>query len=161
MSLQLFILRHGKAEPLSSSDFERALAPRGVSEAQSLARRLPPPRPADLALVSNAVRTRQTAENLLKGWGLDTWPAVRWEEHGYLAPARFWLDCLADLPQGTGNVYLIGHNPGVSDLIDLLVGNSTAPAFLRTSEGVHLVMDLPDWKYLATGTATLREEYLR
>jgi phosphohistidine phosphatase len=161
LSLHLFILRHGKSEPLATTDFERALAPRGISEAQELARRMPQPGPSDLALVSDAVRTRQTAENLLKGWGLDGWPAVSWEEHGYLAPARFWLECVAELPTGTGNVYIVGHNPGVSDLIDLLVRDSAAPAFLRTSEGVHLVMDLPDWKYLATGTAALREAYLR
>lgn len=161
MSLTLFILRHGKAEPLATRDFDRALSTRGIEEAEALARRIPPPGTSDLALVSSAVRTRQTADCLLTGWGLKAWPAIRWEEQGYLAPARFWLNCLADLPDGSRNVYIIGHNPGVSDLIDVLVGNPSAPAFLRTSEGVQLIMDLPEWKYLATGTATARETYLR
>lgn len=161
MSLHLYILRHGKAEPLATRDYDRALAPRGIAEAQALAKRMKPPGTADLALISSAVRTRQTADCLLTGWGLENWPAVRLEEHGYLAPARFWLDCLVELPKGTESVYIIGHNPGVSDLIDVLVGNASAPAYLRTSEGVHLIMDLPEWKYLATGTATVRETYLR
>lgn len=154
-------MRHGKAEPLATTDFDRELAPRGISEARELARKIPRPGPSDVALISNAVRTKQTAKNLLKGWGLEAWPMASWEEHGYLAPAGFWLNRLCELPQGTGRVYIIGHNPGVSDLIDLLTADASAPAFLRTSEGVHLVMDLPDWKYLATGTATLQEAYLR
>lgn len=112
----LILLRHAKAvrPNEAATDKERALAPRGRRDAAaaSIALRAAGLKP-DLALVSTAVRTRQTAEAALA----DT-PA-RFEDALYLAEAeRLWAAFAAEEAE---SVILVGHNPGIGELAGMLI----------------------------------------
>ncbi len=118
----LILMRHGKAEADSASgdDFDRALAPRGWSEARAIGAALrkagvPPP----YAVVSPALRTRQTWEVVAEAFaGAD----ARFEKPLYNASAST-LRSVFEAEEGRGGaLMLIGHNPGMHQFaLELLI----------------------------------------
>ncbi len=127
MPLQrLILLRHGKAEERAPSgkDFDRALAPRGRSEAREMGERLAELglRP-DLALVSPAKRAAQTWEEAGAAF-----PATRLE----LAPALYHANPATMIEAaeeaGADAVILVGHNPGIHTLALALATRDAAGA---------------------------------
>jgi phosphohistidine phosphatase len=81
------------------------------------------------------------------------------EEGLYAATAEELLGRLRALPDGVGEVLLVGHNPGLQDLALGLA--SPAPdrdriaAKLPTGALVSLRVDVPRWAELAAGQATV------
>jgi phosphohistidine phosphatase len=128
---RLILLRHAKAESdaPSGDDFDRPLAPRGLREAQAMAERLAALglRP-DLALVSPALRTRQTWEAVqaaLPGG------EVRFDRSLYNADAAGVRRLAEQAGAGQGTVLVVGHNPGLQELaVHLLAEGQATAAFL-------------------------------
>lgn len=122
---RLILFRHGKAmaDAASGDDFDRALKPRGVAEAAEVAARLAAMGAApDVALVSAALRTRQTWDA-----ARDAFPAaeVRFDRdlfHADTGVVRRKAGAEA------GVVMVVGHNPGLHDLAVRLMVQSGAPA---------------------------------
>lgn len=116
---RICLLRHAKAAPPESGqdDSDRPLLPRGAADAARLARFLAARgfKP-DLALLSPAMRTRQTAELALSDLGvtMDVRDAL------YLAPMIRLLGILHAVPAQVHSVMIVGHNPGMEDLASLL-----------------------------------------
>jgi phosphohistidine phosphatase len=117
---RLILLRHGKAERGSASgeDFERELVGRGASEAASTAYALKAQGfVPDVALVSSAARTRQT-------WAAaaPTFPRAeaRFVEQLYHADAAT-IRRVVDEARVPGAVMVVGHNPGLHELVIRLV----------------------------------------
>jgi phosphohistidine phosphatase SixA len=115
--MQIVLMRHGKAEnsQMGQRDHDRALATRGMLNAADQAREF---RPAtgDGMIVSDALRTRQTADALFSAWsdlGEADLPNRRDTPQGYLAPANQWLDLIA-METTSKRLWIIGHNPGIS-----------------------------------------------
>lgn len=112
--LRLILLRHAKAvrEHEAPSDKERGLTDRGLRDAHAAAKalcglNLQP----QVAIVSGARRTRETAAPVCEALGLV--PHVR--EDLYLVEAdRIWS---AARGCGADRVLVIGHNPGLHDLV--------------------------------------------
>jgi phosphohistidine phosphatase len=122
---RLILLRHAKAEAEAPSgdDFDRPLAPRGEREAKVMAEHLAAlgERP-DVALVSPALRTRQTWEAVraaIPGG------EVRFDRGLYNADAQA-LRRLAE-QAGEGTVLVVGHNPGLQELAVRLLTEARAP----------------------------------
>lgn len=128
----LWILRHGKAAsdaPWGGGDRERPLTARGRRDATALGKRLggevpifgmdgvPAP---DLAVCSDAVRTRQTAELLIEATGrplpLDSYRSL------YGADTDLVLRYLREIDEGVTGALVVGHNPPMHHLIWELVG---------------------------------------
>ena len=65
---RLFVIRHGKAEPHgTTTDFDRTLTPRGLSDAHQLGVQTQSIHSnGSPILVSAAMRTRQTAEEIAR-----------------------------------------------------------------------------------------------
>jgi len=134
---RLILLRHAKAEgdAPSGQDFDRPLAPRGLREAEAVAAKLAGLglRP-DLALVSPAVRTRQTwdAVDAAMPGG-----AVRFDPSLYNAGAQE-LRRLVAQSEEAGTVLVVAHNPGLQELaVELLVERGGPAAFLAHCRAVH------------------------
>ncbi len=113
----LYILRHAKAEPLTSGqdDHDRPLAERGIREAGAMGKYLMVQqiRP-ERVLCSSALRTRQTLQHVQ-----DAYPqtmAVHHDEKLYLTSANEMLLVLASMPEEVTRVLLVGHNPGLHEL---------------------------------------------
>lgn len=146
----LFLMRHGKAEAPARGmqDHERQLARRGRENAQSQARALLPG-PDHAMLISAAVRTQQTAEILLETWktlGSDIPTDITVSRQGYLAPAEVWMDLSAMTHHGRSGLWIVGHNPGISELVTLLTGEYIGMA---TADIVHIGLEIADWASIA------------
>ncbi len=118
----LYILRHAKAAPEGSDgDAARPLAKRGRKAAgimgDYLAGVVPVP---EWALCSSAIRTRETLDQVLPS--LDPTPRVRYEDELYLATAGRLIERLQRLPGEVASVLLVGHNPGLHQLVVTLAG---------------------------------------
>lgn len=115
----LVVMRHAKAEPHASSDFERELSEQGRADAAAagawLAER---GLVAQEALVSAAHRTRQTWEELADaaGWSL----APRLDRGLYAAGVDTALDLLREVDEATSTLIVVGHNPTMAYLAQVL-----------------------------------------
>ncbi len=134
---RLILMRHAEAELAApgSGDRERTLSPRGQAEAAAMARMLVENRlRPDVALVSSAVRTRQTWEKIEEAIG-DA--EVRILPELYNASADTLRRYVEDAEEEAGCLLVMAHNPGVHQLaVDLLNECAASPAVLdRLSSG--------------------------
>jgi len=159
MSRELLILRHGKSDwSAETDDYDRPLKKRGKQGAQLIAGWL-----NDQALVpdhvvsSPANRAIDTARRVLTALEMST-ADIQTDERIYEASLEELLEALADCPPETRRVLIVGHNPGLEDLLLHLV--PTPPMLpedgklLPTATVACLTM--PDeWTTLAPGSARL------
>ncbi|WP_328441709.1 histidine phosphatase family protein [Streptomyces sp. NBC_00457] len=158
---RLVVLRHAKsAWPDGVPDHDRPLAPRGRRDAPAAgialadADCLP-----DLALCSTAVRARQTWELASAQWG--TPPPVNHDPRLYAADVPDLLSVVHDVSAEVETLLLIGHNPGLEELVLALAGDSLDDALERvrvkfpTSAIAILAWYGTSWRGLAPGGALL------
>ncbi|MEQ8147972.1 histidine phosphatase family protein [Streptomyces sp. OP7] len=117
---RLVVLRHAKsARPEGVTDHERPLSARGRRDAPAAGRALAA---ADclpgLALCSTAVRARRTWELAAEQWG--TPPPVRHDPRLYHADVPGLLTVVREVPAEVETLLLVGHNPGLEDLVRTL-----------------------------------------
>ncbi|MFH8938848.1 SixA phosphatase family protein [Streptomyces griseosporeus] len=158
---RLVVLRHAKsARPEDVEDHERPLARRGRRDAPAAGRALAAAdRLPDLAVCSTAVRARRTWELASAEWG--TPPPVRYDPRLYGADAPTLLDVARETPPETGTLLLVGHNPGLADLVLALAGHALDDTLDRvrakfpTSAIAVLTWYGPTWSTLHPGAALL------
>ena len=124
---RLYLLRHAKSawDDPALRDRDRPLAPRGRKAAKQVARwaRKHDVRP-QLVVCSSAVRAQETLQRVLPGLGE---PTVWVEVTLYAAAAETLLARVRALPEEVDEAMLVGHNPGLMELLLLLA----APGPLR------------------------------
>jgi phosphohistidine phosphatase len=160
---RLVVLRHAKADwPAGVADHDRPLGRRGVRDSAAVGRWLVGHGDVpDLVWCSTALRTRQTWDHLAAeltdaGSGCD----VHFEDQVYEAAAADLVAVLRRTPKKTGSVLLVGHNPGVQDLVLALADTSSddARALAETkfpTSGL-AVLDIDgEWAELGKGRAAL------
>lgn len=115
-------MRHAKsAWHQGTADVERPLAVRGGRDSPAAGRWLRDHvTDIDLVVCSPALRARQTWE--LVAAQLDPLPEARLDERVYGASAEILLGVIQELPQQASTVLVIGHNPGLEDLVELMTG---------------------------------------
>jgi phosphohistidine phosphatase len=129
---KLILMRHAKSDwhNGADSDFDRPLNKRGRRSAAEVGALLKKGvKPPDLVISSPALRARQTVERvfLQTGWRLDR---LRFDESVYLASAARLLD-LCEAESQCESLMLVGHNPGLEDLLLMLCGDEVQ----RTKKG--------------------------
>jgi len=150
---RLTLMRHADArwKDASLSDLDRPLNRRGIAAAEAMARRLQELELVpDLLLASPARRTQQTAEILARELAL---PRVLCEESLYLAGA----DELMKTVQATGprvaHLLLVGHNPGVSELVRQLAPQRGSHA-LGTAALCSITFEAAHWSAINAACVT-------
>ncbi|MEV7690058.1 SixA phosphatase family protein [Streptomyces bungoensis] len=159
---RIVLFRHAKADWPQVSDHERPLTERGRKDAAVAGRKLADSGITfDLALCSTAVRTRETWK--LAVHELAHRPKTVYEERVYEASPGELIAVLNEIPDEVQTVILIGHNPGVHGLAEVLAGDAEDDTRQRmNSRGFPaaafavLTFDGP-WKSLEPGTATLAD----
>jgi phosphohistidine phosphatase len=164
--LTLLLLRHAKSswEVPALADYDRPLAKRGQKAAPRMgaeigALGLNP----DLVLCSGAARTRETLALVLGAIGAPPREVV-YDDAIYMAPPTQLLTVLRGLPAGPdapSTVMVVGHNPGLEELAELLVGSGDEE--LRelleekfpTGALAVITFDTARWGDIAPGTGTL------
>ena len=116
-------MRHEKSDWFSGDrdDFSRPLSDRGIRDARQMGRWLVEGGYLPTAIMSSpARRTRQTLELVADGSGLDLEPHIEWMDDLYHASAgtlRMLLRRVGPRP----TLMLLGHNPGLEELLAFLV----------------------------------------
>ncbi|MHC4341973.1 MAG: SixA phosphatase family protein [Planctomycetota bacterium] len=156
---ELLVLRHAKSawNTDARTDFERPLSGRGRRDAPRMGRwmRLEGLVP-DHVVCSPARRAKQTALSALEVMELDP-GSVLFEDRIYDAGLDDLIDLLAECPQSFRRVMLVGHNPGLEELVFFLCGEVTAPddgKLLPTATLARITMP-PDWRALGAGAGRL------
>jgi phosphohistidine phosphatase len=162
MTLTLYLLRHAKSswDHPGMSDFDRPLSERGHADAYAtadlMAREGYRPR---RVLCSTALRTRETLGPLLSAFPDEM--EVSFSRRLYNAEAGDLLELLQALGDGSSPVLMVGHNPGIQDLANLLVTEGNADARLRlaakypTSGLAVMTMPIDDWGGVGTVSGAL------
>ncbi|MEE9413430.1 MAG: histidine phosphatase family protein [Methylococcales bacterium] len=159
---QLWLLRHAKAEPYQTADYERALAQKGIKQMSKISHLLSALQSPDAIISSPALRARQTTKLLCQQLNLNL-DQVQWDERIYDAPTSRLVKLLEQIKAGSNIVLLIGHNPGFEGLLEYLTvgltGVSRVSADSYSIPTATLVqIDMPDeWKTLDPGCASLRD----
>lgn len=116
---QLLVLRHAKADrPPGIADRDRPLTDTGRKHAAAMRDSMQRLGLApDLILVSPSVRTMQTL-GTLEPW--DDTPLTETIEDLYLAGCAQMISVLRNVAETVRTVLLIGHNPGLHDLVNTI-----------------------------------------
>ena len=162
MSRQLLVLRHAKSawDTDARTDFERPLAKRGRKDAKRMGcwmggQGLKP----DYVLSSPAQRAKETVLAVCAELGLDT-ETIHWQPRIYLADLDTLLEVLGECPRKARKVLLVGHNPGVEELVAYLGGEGvvTPPDGKLMPTAALARLDMPkDWSRPGPGVARLLE----
>jgi len=119
---RLTLLRHAKSvwDSSDQQDIDRTINDRGRREATLMglvcAERLPPP---DIALVSPAVRARETVELFFEAWR-DAKPQILVAEALYLAGHEDWITVLEENTGNADHILVCSHQPGLGDFASWL-----------------------------------------
>jgi len=159
----LTLLRHAKSswdDPVAR-DFDRPLNGRGQRAALTVGRYLRGEGMTfDHVVASPAVRIVETVEQVEAGYGSDLAPA--WDRRVYLASAGSLLDIVHELPAQAQTALLIGHNPGLEDLILTLIPDRTGDALrdsveekFPTAALAEMTFDVADWSAIRAGSGML------
>lgn len=159
MSREILVLRHGKSDwDVDAADYDRPLKNRGKRGAQRIGvwlwqQQLRP----DLIVTSPAERAITTAHKCCKSMGMNARSVIA-DKRLYLASLADLLEVLAGLDTDSRRVMLVGHNPGLEELVEYLSADDIAvPAdgkLLPTAALAHLRMP-DDWQALASASAEL------
>ena len=158
---RLLLLRHAKAVPSTGrNDYDRALIERGRRDAAGIGAfvaetgMIP-----DLVIYSGAARAHETAAIVLKAWPRRV--EARAEAGLYEATRDAIQQIVRALPDTAPSVLLIGHNPGLADLANHLVGGGAESDIARmagkfpTAGLAALEFDVDRWRDVARGSARL------
>lgn len=159
----LTLLRHAKSgwEDAVQRDFDRPLNAKGQRAAALMGRHLRSEGLRfDHLIASPAIRVVETLTGLAQGYG-ETMKA-HWEKRIYLASSVTLLDIVVNLPATTERVLMAGHNPGLEDLVLLLVPDAPgdrlralAEEKFPTASIAELQFDGDGWHDIAPGGARL------
>jgi len=142
----LLLMRHAKSswKHPDNPDDERPLNKRGKKDAPLMGnlikeKELIP----QCILCSTAKRATETADLVLKT--LEFKGEVDYLDSFYMAEPNVYLEGLHSLPDEIERVMVIGHNPGLEGLLQILIGRVES---LPTGSIAHIVLPVNQWKEL-------------
>ncbi|MCM8534500.1 MAG: histidine phosphatase family protein [Lentisphaeraceae bacterium] len=152
---RLVIMRHAQS-PMGYSDVTRPISPHGKKQAFEAGQFLKDEFKPDYLLVSSAERTRMTIAEVAKAydWGGNY---CQFEDVIYNATLRSLIGVISKLPDEYENVMLVGHNPGVSQLVTHFSGGygvNFTPATVAILES-----KVDNWYMLATEGAEVTQTF--
>ena len=149
----LFLLRHAKSswDNAALADFDRPLSKRGISNAILLSEYIQKYNITfDLVLSSPSERTQSTLDLVLSS--LDYFPTTTLKESIYHASPSSLTQLIKEQDNEINNLLVIGHNPGLHILTELLTNQSIVKfptcAFAKITNFNH-------WKDIDTGILNL------
>jgi phosphohistidine phosphatase len=152
---RLTLVRHAKSswKHAGLPDFDRPLNGRGREEAPEMGRRLAArgilP---DIVVSSPAKRAWSTARKVARKIGFPE-GALREDEAIYEADVAALLGVLRGLDPLWGHAMLVGHNPGLTELANFLVGEEIAE--FPTCGVASLLLGVDAWEEVGKASGTV------
>ncbi|WP_380784937.1 SixA phosphatase family protein [Sphingomonas sp. R86521] len=156
----LTLLRHAKSgwdDPVAR-DYDRPLNGKGKRAAAMVGRHMRTlGLEFDQVVASPALRVTETLDEIVSGYGRTLAPV--WDRRMYLASAATLLDIVHGLSADVDQVLLVGHNPGLEDLVLLLVPDTIDPHRdavedkYPTASLAELAFDVDAWADVVAGGA--------
>ncbi|WP_055587764.1 SixA phosphatase family protein [Peterkaempfera griseoplana] len=158
---RIIVLRHAKADWPSVPDHERPLADRGRRDAPAAGRWLAGAGVnPELVLCSTALRTRETWK--LVAHELPKRPRrTVYEDRLYEASPGEIIAVIQETPDDVADLMLVGHNPGVQGLAEVLTAEAEGDTLVRLRRGgfptsaIAVLTFTGSWKAAEPGAATL------
>lgn len=149
---KLLLIRHAQAGPHSQNDFDRTLTSRGINEANKIAIKLQwlkliP----DYLLSSPAKRTQTTADIISK---ILTITNNAFDNRIYDASTQTLIQVITEIDNEYDFAALVGHNPGISQLIFELTGDYRD---MPTAAAVLISLETNDWQLIHSNTGTVSQ----
>ena len=151
---RLYVLRHAKSSWKDGrlADHDRPLSGRGRRNADAMGRHMRDVgAEPELVLCSSSRRTRETLARIDPALGR---AAVKVERQLYAAGADAIIARLRRVPERIGSVLVIGHNPGMEDVVVALTGTTPGEKF-PTGALATLELEIGDWRALDPGCGRL------
>ncbi len=142
---ELFLVRHAKSswDDPTLSDFDRPLNQRGKSDAPMMGEYLAKLGiKFDLIVSSPAKRAKKTAKILAQSLGYDT-SKIEYIDSIYEASPQTLLYIICQLPKEAKRVMLVGHNPSLTMLANML--DDVAIDNIPTTGVVGITFDVNSW----------------
>ena len=165
---KLTLLRHAKSgwDDKVARDFDRPLNMKGQRAAEAVGRHLHGlTLHFDYVLASPALRVEETLQWVERGYRDALHP--RWDRRLYLASPATLLDLVQEMPDEVESLLLVGHNPGLEELVLLLVPDRKGDALrdhveekFPTASVAEMQFEVAAWKDVAPGGAKL-ERFIR
>ena len=149
----LLLLRHAKSSWKAGNvkDFDRPLNQRGLKAAPQVGKSLRKRKlKLDLVLSSPAERARQTTQLMLESARLNV--ELRYDERIYEASAARLLEVIAQIEDSANVAMLVGHNPGMEDLLKVLTGEER---HLSTAALACIELNVEKWSKVRDGIGRL------
>jgi phosphohistidine phosphatase len=145
----LLLLRHAKSAHAGiGSDFDRTLSQRGRRDAPAAGRELTRRKMVpDVVVSSPATRARETAQATLSAAGLPD--ATVYDPDVYEATSKRLLRVIQGLPAGASSALLVGHNPGMEELLARLAPEDADS--MPTAALVCLHLEVEQWDTAVDG----------
>ena len=146
----ILILRHAKSswKHPERSDYDRPLNKRGKEAAPRMGQLLRDKNLVpDAILSSTARRTADTARLAAEAAGFEG--EIRYLRSLYLAGPEEYLDALRTLPETVSTAMVVGHNPGMEDLLETLTGDYER---MPTAALAHIQLPIARWDLLTDET---------
>ena len=152
----LHLLRHAKSswsQP-GLADRKRGLNKRGLRDAPLMGAALSTLIEPQQIITNTASRARLTLEGLCDGWPALTDVQHTVEEDLYTFSSRDLIDYLSTRAEAESSLFLIGHNPAFTGVINWLTGCASVDN-LPTAGYARLLLAVDRWLDLSAGCATL------
>ncbi len=159
----LGLFRHAKSDwhDPRARDFDRPLNQRGVKGAELVGQHIHDHGIAwERVIASPAVRVAETIELAAKAVGHPL--AVNWDRRIYLASSATLLDLLREQKDDSSSILMVGHNPGLEDVIfDLVADDGTSPlrdvveVKFPTASFAVIELDIERWDQLSDRSGRL------
>jgi phosphohistidine phosphatase len=160
-SRTLLLLRHGKSDwhTDAADDFSRPLSKRGKKASDRIGKwlldnELLP----DCIISSPATRAYKTAAHVCAISGISG-SALGTNERLYLADVTALLDVIRQCPPAAGSLMIVGHNPGLEELLEYLCADPLAEpenGKLMPTATLAVLKFNGAWNELGAGSARLQ-----
>jgi len=142
----LLIIRHAKStwKDQGLDDHDRPLNRRGKTDAPRVGALLLRENLAPgLIISSTARRARQTAKRIKRAGGFEC-DLIK-DDRVYLADPKQLVSVLREAPSQLERLMLVGHNPGLEELVEALTG---IPTMMPTAAVAHVELPVAAWSDL-------------
>lgn len=150
----LYLIRHAKSSwsNASLSDFDRTLNERGKQDAVTMGQRLKNQNIMPNCIISSsAKRTKKTSERISKVLGFN-FADVEFKQELYHSSHLTLMRSLNNIKEKNDSVFIIAHNPGVSNFCDYLTHHTID---FPTTGVAKITFEVDSWMEITSGSGIL------